>query len=208
MAARKRRTAGSADELTRAGAVIAFIEKFLLVPEGSRVGEPVRLLNFQKEIIRGIYDGDTRRAIVSFGRKNGKGLALDTPIPTTSGWKTMGSLAVGDEVFDERGALCRVTYASPVHIGLRCWRLTFADGTSVVADEEHRWLTSHRYRPWAGARRNGPGNGGRPRVEVLTTPQIADSVRVTRPDGGTEYTHRIAVAGAVENPEQDLPVPP
>ena len=72
MAARKRRTAGSAPELTRAGAVIAFIEKFLLVPEGARVGEPVRLLDFQKDIIRGIYDGDTRRAIVSFGRKNGK----------------------------------------------------------------------------------------------------------------------------------------
>ncbi len=72
MAARKRRTAGAAPELTRAGAVIAFIEKFLLVPEGARVGEPVRLLDFQKDIIRGIYDGDTRRAIVSFGRKNGK----------------------------------------------------------------------------------------------------------------------------------------
>ena len=38
MAARKRRTAGPAPELTHAGAVIAFIEEYLLVPEGSRVG--------------------------------------------------------------------------------------------------------------------------------------------------------------------------
>ena len=72
MAARKRRAPRSEGELTRAGAVIQFIEEFLLVPEGAKVGQRVELLDFQKEIIRGIYDGDTRRAIVSFGRKNGK----------------------------------------------------------------------------------------------------------------------------------------
>jgi phage terminase large subunit-like protein len=72
MAARKRRAPRSEGELTRAGAVIEFIEKFLLVSEGARVGKPVELLDFQKEIIRGSYDDDTRRAIVSFGRKNGK----------------------------------------------------------------------------------------------------------------------------------------
>lgn len=36
------------------------------------VGQPVRLSAFQKKIIRGIYDSPTRRAIISFGRKNAK----------------------------------------------------------------------------------------------------------------------------------------
>lgn len=36
------------------------------------VGQPVRLCAFQKKIIRGIYDSPTRRAIISFGRKNAK----------------------------------------------------------------------------------------------------------------------------------------
>lgn len=52
--------------------VIAFIERFLLVPEGSHIGQPVVLRDWQKELIRSIYDTPTRRAIISFGRKNGK----------------------------------------------------------------------------------------------------------------------------------------
>jgi phage terminase large subunit-like protein len=42
------------------------------VPEGAQVGRPVVLREWQRDIIRGIYDTPTRRAIVSFGRKNGK----------------------------------------------------------------------------------------------------------------------------------------
>ena len=59
-------------DLTRSEAVIAFIEKFLTVPEGAHVGQPVRLRGWQKEIIREIYGSPTRRAIVSLARKNGK----------------------------------------------------------------------------------------------------------------------------------------
>lgn len=42
------------------------------MPEGAHVGRPVFLRDFQKEIIRGIYNSPTRRAIVSYARKNGK----------------------------------------------------------------------------------------------------------------------------------------
>jgi len=52
--------------------VISWIERYCMVPEGSMVGKPVRLRDWQCDVIRGIYDSQTRRAIVSFGRKNGK----------------------------------------------------------------------------------------------------------------------------------------
>src|SRR6188768_4333483 len=42
------------------------------VPEGALVGQAVVLRPWQREIICGIYDQPTRRAIISFGRKNGK----------------------------------------------------------------------------------------------------------------------------------------
>lgn len=42
------------------------------VPEGAHVGQPVKLRQWQRDIICQIYDTPTRRAIVSFGRKNGK----------------------------------------------------------------------------------------------------------------------------------------
>lgn len=51
-----------------------WINENLRVPEGKMVGRPVRLRPWQEDIIRGIYDNPngTRRAVVSFGRKNGK----------------------------------------------------------------------------------------------------------------------------------------
>lgn len=42
------------------------------MPEGSFVGRPVVLREWQKDVIRGIYDTPTRRAVISFGRKNSK----------------------------------------------------------------------------------------------------------------------------------------
>jgi phage terminase large subunit-like protein len=59
---------------TRGERVIAFIEKFCLVPEGKLVGKPLRLLPFQKEWILAIYDNPvlTTKGILSIARKNGK----------------------------------------------------------------------------------------------------------------------------------------
>lgn len=59
---------------SRGDRVIAFIEKFCLVPEGEHVGKPLKLAPFQKKFIRAIYNNKsgTRRAYLSISRKNGK----------------------------------------------------------------------------------------------------------------------------------------
>ena len=61
-------------EISRADRNIEWIETHCRVPEGSKAGQPVKLEDFQKEAIRAIYDNPngTRRAIISFARKNGK----------------------------------------------------------------------------------------------------------------------------------------
>lgn len=51
---------------------IAWIERYCRVPKGPAVGQPVRLLAYQREIIGGIFDTPTRRAIISMARQNGK----------------------------------------------------------------------------------------------------------------------------------------
>ena len=60
--------------MTRAEKVIAFCERYLKVPEGALVGQPLNLADFQKEFIREIYDNPqgTRRAYLAIARKNGK----------------------------------------------------------------------------------------------------------------------------------------
>jgi phage terminase large subunit-like protein len=61
-------------ELPPSEQVIDFIETDCRVPEGRDVGKPVKLREWQKHNIRLIYDNPhgTRRAIISFGRKNAK----------------------------------------------------------------------------------------------------------------------------------------
>ncbi len=60
--------------MTRGERVIAFIERFCIVPEGELLGQPMRLDDFQKEFILAIYDNPERtdKAYLSIARKNGK----------------------------------------------------------------------------------------------------------------------------------------
>lgn len=59
-------------EISRGDQNIAWIEENCLVPEGRMVGQKLVLREWQRELIRGIYDSPTRRVIISFPRKNGK----------------------------------------------------------------------------------------------------------------------------------------
>lgn len=66
-------------------------------------------------------------------------LALDTPIPTPSGWTTMGELKDGDVIFGADGHQTVVTKAHEVQGGRDCFRVTFDDGNSIVASDGHWW---------------------------------------------------------------------
>src|SRR5215213_2552799 len=70
----------------------------------------------------------------------GKALALDTPIPTPTGWTTMGALEVGNEVIDTSGRPCQVTFATPVMLDHPCYEVAFDDGSTIVADADHQWF--------------------------------------------------------------------
>lgn len=60
--------------LTRAERNIAWCEKYIKIPEGKYVGQPLSMAEFMKEDFRLIFDNPngTRRAIISRGRKNAK----------------------------------------------------------------------------------------------------------------------------------------
>jgi len=69
-----RRKRKPADDKVTAADVIEFIETVCFIPEGKLVGKKLELFDWQKDLIRLIYDNPhgTRRAIVSMGRKNAK----------------------------------------------------------------------------------------------------------------------------------------
>ena len=132
--------------------------------------------------------------VIIAGRPSmGKALALDTPIPTPDGWRTMGTLRIGDQVFDESGRPCSVTFATPVMLGHRCYELLFSDGERLVADAEHQWSVRTR-----AARKRRGGS------VVLTTEQMAASVR----HSGGRLNYSIPTCGPLEYPSRELPLDP
>lgn len=96
------------------------------------------------EVVAWNLRGTGPMAMVIGRTGTGKALALDTPIPTPSGWTTMGKLRAGDLVFDESGRPCTVTAAHPIRHGRPCYEVEFNDGSVIVADAEHLWFTSTR----------------------------------------------------------------
>jgi replicative DNA helicase len=98
----------------------------------------------------------------------GKALALDTPLPTPTGWTTMGSVAVGDYLIGADGKPTRVVAATEVMHGRPCYEVEFSDGEVIVADEDHQWLT------WTPSRLVPP--------RVVTTGRIASDLRCLTPD--------------------------
>lgn len=68
-----------------------------------------------------------------------KGLPLDTKILTNKGFSTMGELKVGDIVYDMNGKETTIIHKSNIHNN-PCYKITFHNGESIIADEDHRWL--------------------------------------------------------------------
>ena len=135
------------------------------------------------------------------GRGFGKALALDTAVPTPSGWTTMGELRSGDVVFDEGGKPCNVVIAHRVMIDRACYRVRFSDGSEIVADEDHLWRT------WDKSARKAHGRSASPthHPEIRTTKEIAATLFADR---GREVNHSIECAEALNLPDVDLPIDP
>ena len=92
----------------------------------------------QQEILYSLRDN--QRTAVRSCNNAGKDLPLDTPLPTPTGWTTMGEVQVGDLVLDEDGNPTRVTAKSEVfHNPL--YELEFSDGARVVCSDGHLWST-------------------------------------------------------------------
>jgi phage terminase large subunit-like protein len=161
------------------------------------------------DVVRPLFDTqlpDKRRqyrtVYVEVPRKNAKRLALDTLLPTPTGWIKMADVAVGTVLFDEQGHPCHVTHVWPVVEETNAYRVTFSDRTMIVADAEHLWLTIAR-RHGAGKRH---GHGQNLYQGVRTTEQIRQTLWID--EEKREANHAVPVASPLQCPEMDFPLPP
>lgn len=149
------------------------------------------------------------------GEAQDKALDLATPIPTPTGWTTMGALQEGDQVLDEAGRPCSVigTYEVP---NAGSWRLHFSDGTHIDCCADHLWVTwtekdrkaygrnvftdsnalPDNWPAWRSKRGFGP--------RIRRTAELLDTL-TSRPGVNN---HTIPVTGALQLPTIGLPIEP
>ena len=160
--------------------------------KGTWAGKPFELIDWQEQIVRdlfGILKKDGYRqfntAYVEIPKKQGKQVSLDTLIPTPSGFTTMGEIKVGDTVFDETGLPCHVVAKSQIDFDEQAYRIVFKDGEVIEAGENHQWIGEKHRKP-----------------VMMTTGELYRYFQTK------SYSFRIAVNGALETPEAELPVDP
>ncbi len=133
----------------------------------------------------------------------GKALALDTPLPTPTGWTTMGQVRAGDLLVGGDGRPVRVLAATEVLRGRTCYAVEFSDGELIVADAQHQWLTwdlqSRTDAPHARSAFPTERSGGRCR----TTRDIGNSLLI---DG--QSNHAVPTATPIAGVHAELSIDP
>ena len=102
------------------------------------------------EVTNGLHPG--QMIIIAARPGVGKALELETPLPTPTGWTTMGDVAVGDWLLGADGEPTQVVAATDVVLGRPCYEIEFSDGTVIVADASHQWPTGYGIRTTAELR--------------------------------------------------------
>ncbi|WP_353706935.1 replicative DNA helicase [Cellulosimicrobium sp. ES-005] len=160
-------------------------------------GVPTGYSDFDR-LTNGLHPG--QMIVVAARPAIGKALALDTPLPTPSGWTTMGDVAVGDLLVSADGTPTRVVAATEVMVNRPCYEVELDDGTVIVADAQHQWVTSTR------AQRRAVRAGETPESSVRTTEELAATLRTATAD--KRANHSIVTAAPLDLPDADLPIHP
>ena len=155
--------------------------------------------------------------LIIAGRRGGKAFEVTELIPTPDrGMVQIGDLRAGDKVFGPDGQPTQVLYAHEPFTD-QTYRVTFDDGTSVLAHGGHLWHTYTKLDRKNIARRKVTPLGAYPawnRIggEIVGAVRTTDEIRATlhyhRPDGKLETNHSIPLALSAQTPEVDLPVDP
>src|SRR3990167_2854681 len=120
-----------------------------------------------------------------------------TPIPTPSGWRTVGNIRTGDVIFGSDGNPCTVL-ATQKFSDIQLFEIQFSDDARIVASGDHLWKVST-----IEDRRYG-------RTRVVSTDEIMRNMYLSRGpnDKRCRYNYCIWNASPLNLPEAVLPLDP
>lgn len=148
------------------------------------------------------------RILVSGPGGSGKAQPLHSRLATPTGWTTMGEVEVGDQLIGSDGGPISVT-AVHERGELPIYRLTFSDGSSAEACDDHlwaSWTSGQRHRKW----KTGPLKGQPRRYPgtVRTTSDIRQLLLAPQPRSDRQTAACfIPVAAPVRYAPQAGPLP-
>ncbi len=93
-------------------------------------------ISTNRKVIWRYPDGEVKAIAECFA------LDINTEIPTPKGFKLMGDITVGEQVFDEKGLPCNVTAVTDTGLDHKCFEITFKNGQKITADAAHLWKIS------------------------------------------------------------------
>lgn len=128
----------------------------------------------------------------------GEALSLDTEIATPDGFTTMKDIQVGDTVIGGNGKPCKVTKVYPILENRPVYEMDIS-GQKVVADENHKWLTS----TFMARKSESEGiEDSKHQPSVVTTGEIKNTLKKYG-----QNNHGISTV-VLKTPETDLPIDP
>lgn len=135
-----------------------------------------------------------------------KGLDINTPIPTTEGFKKMGDLTLSDKVFDKEGKPCSIKNISDIH-HKKCYKIVLDNKEEIISDFEHRWLVTIIRRKYKQVNKKRYGYDFI-EEKVMTTEEIFNYLNSPNYKRKSEKLLKILNTKSLDLPNIELPIDP
>ena len=122
---------------------VYFARQYMKIISLDRGLIPFEMYDFQERLINNFHQH--RFNIAKLPRQAGKALDIKTPIPTPTGWTTMGDLKVGDKILSPSGKIVSVSMKTETMYNHDCYKIYFDKGEEIIADAEHLWEVNSSY---------------------------------------------------------------
>lgn len=117
---------------------VYFAKKYIKIISVDEGIIPFKMYKFQEKLINKFHKN--RFNICKLPRQP---LCLKTPIATTTGWKTIKDIKVGDYVYNPQGTPVEVIKKSETYYNTNCYKIFFNTGEFIISDEKHRWVINY-----------------------------------------------------------------
>ena len=114
-----------------------FVENYIKIDDNSGSLKLIQLYDYQKNLLNIVHNN--KMTVCKFPRQP---IFVDTKVKTIDGWKTIGTLEVGDFVYDVDENPTRVMRTTEVFEDAECYKLFF-DNEEIICDSQHEWPVSH-----------------------------------------------------------------